>query len=195
MAPGTTLVNLAKDATLLTARRRYQPGAGPLTADTRARLAQDFDLGAWTLYGALYGPRALIEEDAASTRRTLVRSRARRLEFDDGAGGTAAFALRARLARGVADMSAHAALDWVGTGAHLDFDTALAQTGDAVRSAVDASRALSDEHGLDYLAELQFGPRRPAPSHDAGVRSRRRARAAARARTLRGAARRGEFAR
>ncbi|MBX9608246.1 MAG: FAD-binding oxidoreductase [Gammaproteobacteria bacterium] len=159
VAPGGVIVNLLLDAALVTTRRRLGGDSGPLAAEARARLGAELGLGAWNYHGAFAGTADSVAGDAQALREALRGLAGARLEFEDGTGSAPGVALHAALARGVASTEAHAVLDWVGAGAHLDVDTSLPLRGDAALAAFRAHQALCDEHGLDYLAAFQLGPR------------------------------------
>lgn len=159
VAPGGAIVSLLLDAALVTTRRRLGGDSGPLTAEARARLGRELGLGAWNYHGAFAGSEDSVAGDALALREALRGLAGARLDFEDEAGTAPGVALRAALARGVANTEAHAVLDWVGAGAHLDVDTSLPLRGDAALAAFRAHQALCDEHGLDYLAAFQLGPR------------------------------------
>lgn len=159
VAPGGAIVSLLLDAALVTTRHRLGGDSGPLDAEARARLGAELGIGAWNYHGALAGSAASVAGDAQALTAALRGLAGARLEFEDDAGTSPGVALHASLARGVASTEAHAVLDWVGAGAHLDVDTSLPLRGDAALAAFRAHQALSEEHGLDYLAAFQLGPR------------------------------------
>ncbi|MGE0861318.1 MAG: FAD-dependent oxidoreductase [Gammaproteobacteria bacterium] len=159
VAPGGAIVSLLLDAALVTTRRRLGGTTGPLDAAARARLAADLGLGAWNYHGAFTGSEDSVAGDAKVLAEALRGLTGARFEFEDVAGSSPGVALHAALARGVASTEAHAMIDWVGAGAHLDLDTSLPLRGDAALAAFRAHQALSEEHGFDYLASFQLGAR------------------------------------
>ncbi len=148
-------VDLLWEASAKTTRRHYFGGQGPLPPSIRKKIAEDYDLGMWNFYGALYGSPAMIENTWK-----VIEAAFRQIpgaKFYLSRPNDPAWEYRTKLMRGIPNMTEFSVMNWIGGGGHINFSPISAPDG---KEALRQFRLIEEkchEHGFDYIGEFLVG--------------------------------------
>ncbi|MDI3261980.1 MAG: FAD-binding oxidoreductase [Fulvimonas sp.] len=152
---GATSVELLWEAATRVTKAQYYGGKGPLPPSVRRKLMADLDIGAWNFYAALYGPPPMIERSWSVVRDALGKVKGARF-YTDRPGDTA-WEYRAKLMRGIPNMTEYSLMNWIGSGAHIDFSPMSAPTGDDAVRLYHLIKDKVEARGFDYIGEFLIG--------------------------------------
>lgn len=152
-----TTVGLIWEAAVKVARADYYAGKGVMPDSARRRMAADLDIGNWNFYGALYGPEAVMDANWQVIEQTLAEVPGAKFFAAEDRRGDAAFDYRAKLMRGVPNMTEFGLLNWLGAGSHIDFSPISPVTGDGALKQFQVMRDVCHAHGFDYIGEFLVG--------------------------------------
>lgn len=157
--------NVTFDAACVSKREEWQTEPGPLTADAKQRMVDELKLGHWIVYGTCYGPRWQIDKYIEIIRDAYLRIPGARFEttetlpLRDGDRASDLLNARHELNTGVPNRHSAAVFDWFPHAGHFFYAPVSAPSGeDAATQYLDTSR-ISDEYGIDYLAQFIIGLR------------------------------------
>ncbi|BFM14847.1 FAD-binding oxidoreductase [Maricurvus nonylphenolicus] len=151
---GTPAVGLIYETGHATTRAKYYSGKGPMPDSAMRKLASDFDVGMWNFYGGLYGPPAIIDNNWDDVRDAYSQIPGAKFYFEEDRPNDAAFEYRAKLMRGIPNMAEFGVLNWVGSGAHLDFTPMSPIDGKDALSQFYMIRDRLAQYDMDYCGEF-----------------------------------------
>jgi 4-cresol dehydrogenase (hydroxylating) len=152
-----TTVGLIWEAAVKTTKAQYYDGDGVMPESARKKMAQDLDIGNWNFYGALYGPEPIMDNNWKIIQERLAEVAGAKFYFADDRKNDAAFDYRAKLMRGIPNMTEFGLLNWVGAGSHIDFSPISPVTGDGALQQFHFMRDKCHEFGFDYIGEFLIG--------------------------------------
>ncbi len=152
-----TTVGLIWEAAVKTTKAQYYDGDGVMPESARKKMAQDLDIGNWNFYGALYGPEPIMDNNWKIIQERLAEVAGAKFYFADDRKNDAAFDYRAKLMRGIPNMTEFGLLNWVGAGSHIDFSPISPITGDGALQQFHFMRDKCHEFGFDYIGEFLIG--------------------------------------
>lgn len=152
---GATTVELLWEAATRVTRSQYYRGEGPVPDSVRKKIATDLDIGRWNFYAALYGPEPLVENNWNVVRDALGSVRGARFFLDRP--GDIAWEYRAKLMRGIPNMTEFSLMNWIPNGAHIDFSPMSAATGDDAVRLYHVIKDKTEARGFDYVGEFLIG--------------------------------------
>jgi 4-cresol dehydrogenase (hydroxylating) len=148
-----TTVGLIWDAAISVTRRQYYTGEGPIPPSVQKKIMADLKIGMWNFYGALYGPPPIMDNNWKILEAAFSQVKGARFYFE-GDRNDPTWKYRVDLMRGVPNMTEFAVLNWVGSGAHVDFSPVSPVSGaDALRQ-YHIIRDRCYEYGFDYCGEF-----------------------------------------
>ena len=152
-----TTVGLIWEAAVKVTRAQYHTGAGPLPDSARRKLAADLDIGNWNFYAALYGPQTVMDNNWKVIEESFRQIKGAKFFHAEDRPNDPAFDYRAKLMRGIPNMTEFGLLNWVGAGAHIDFSPISPVTGDGALQQFHIMRDLCHQYGFDYIGEFLVG--------------------------------------
>ena len=150
-------VELNLEASVAVSRAQYYGGEGPLPESARKKIMQDLNVGKWNFYGALYGPEKLMDNNWKVIEENFRQVKGAKFHFEKDKGQEAAFGYRAKLMRGIPNMTEFGILNWVPNGAHVGFSPMAAVDGETALKQYRFARDLAHRHGFDYTGEYIVG--------------------------------------
>jgi len=152
-----TSTELIWEAAVEVRKDQYHDGAGPLPDSARKKLMADLGIGAWNFYGALYGPEAVMDATWPVIQDALGSIKGARFYSADDKKGSAAFAYRAKLMRGIPNMTEFGTVAWIPNAAHVGFGPVVPVDGRLALRQYNRVRELSTRAGFDYFGEFVVG--------------------------------------
>jgi 4-cresol dehydrogenase (hydroxylating) len=150
-------VGLIWEAAVKATKAQYYSGDGVMPDSARAKMAQDLDIGNWNFYGALYGPDPIMDNNWKIIKESFNEIPGAKFYFAEDRKGDAAFDYRAKLMRGIPNMTEFGLLNWLGPGAHIDFSPISPVSGDGALQQFHFMRDKCHEFGFDYIGEFLVG--------------------------------------
>lgn len=136
-------------------RADYYTGPGTIPDDAVAKIRQDHDIGAWTVYAALYGTKEtndanwkIIESVAAETGGRIVMkedSNSQALEY------------RFDLMKGKPNLGEFGLYNWRGGGGSIWFAPVSQAKGSETLKQMKLAKSILAKHGFDYVGEFIVG--------------------------------------
>jgi 4-cresol dehydrogenase (hydroxylating) len=145
-------------ASVLSERRQWWQGDGPIPDAEIDRMARELDIGRWTMRFALYGDEAVVDHRFAKIKEAFER-----IPGADVSGSKCAPedipSLEhpvERVEGGVPTMDLNQMAAWYGgdEGGHIGFSPVAPLTGHDALALRDLLRGMIEEAGLDYMAAL-----------------------------------------
>ena len=152
-----TTVGLLWEAAVMVTKRQYYRGKGPIPESARRKIAEDLDIGMWNFYGALYGPEPLMDNNWKLIEDAFGAIPGAKFFFEGDRPGDPAWRYRADLMRGIPSMTEFSTMNWVGTGAHIDFSPMSPVSGPDALRQFHMIRDRATEYGFDYIGEFLVG--------------------------------------
>ncbi len=152
-----TTVGLIWEAAPRVTRKQYYTGSGPMPMRQRQRMAEDLDIGMWNFYGALYGPEPIMDNNWKVLEEAFRSIPGARFFFAGDRPNDAAWNYRVKLMRGIPNMTEFSLMNWVGSGAHIDFSPRSPVTGEDAMRQFTLIRDRAHEYGFDYIGEFLVG--------------------------------------
>ena len=128
---GARSVELIWEAATRVTRAQYYEGKGPIPDSARRKIMSDLEIGSWNFYAALYGSKPEIENNWNGVREALSSVKGAKSYLDRP--GDVAWEYRMKLMRGIPNMNEYTLMNWIGSGAHMDFSPMSAPTGEDAR--------------------------------------------------------------
>jgi 4-cresol dehydrogenase (hydroxylating) len=151
--------SLLLEAAVTATKRQYFDGAGPTPADVQHQIMIDQDIGRWNLYGAQYGPPAVIGAYWSEIRDAFGSIEGAKFYFADDRPPGSVLEHRARTMAGIPALNDLKILDWVGNGGHINVSPISPASGEDALRQYRMVSALCHEYGQDYLGDLIIGAR------------------------------------
>jgi 4-cresol dehydrogenase (hydroxylating) len=152
-----TTVGLIWEAAVKVTKARYFDGKGVMPESARRKMAEDLDIGNWNFYAALYGPERIMDNNWKVIEESFRQVKGARFYFAEDRLSDAAFDYRAKLMRGIPNMTEFGLLNWLGPGSHIDFSPISPATGDGALRQFHVMRDLCHQYGFDYIGEFLVG--------------------------------------
>ncbi len=152
-----TSTELIWEAAVEVRKDQYHQGPGILPDSARRRIMDDLGIGAWNFYGALYGPESVMDATWPVIQDALGSIKGARFYFADDKKGSPAFDYRAKLMRGVPNMTEFGTVAWIPNAAHVGFGPVVPVDGALALRQYDRVRSLSNRAGVDYFGEFVVG--------------------------------------
>ena len=150
-------VELNLEASVAVSRAQYFSGTGPLPESARRKIMEDLRVGKWNFYGALYGPEKIMDNNWRVIEESFRQVKGAKFYFETDKGNEAAFGYRAKLMRGIPNLTEFGILNWVPDGAHIGFSPMAAVDGKTALEQYRFARDLAHEYGFDYTGEYIIG--------------------------------------
>jgi 4-cresol dehydrogenase (hydroxylating) len=147
-------VGLLLEAAVSVTKEQYYSGKGPVPESVRRKIMRDLDVGYWNFYGALYGSEAYMDISWDIIADAFNQIPGARFFFEKDRPKDIAFGYRAKLQKGVPNMTEFNMLNWIPGGAHLTFSPLTPVSG---KDALKQYRLVSErvhEYGFDYTGEF-----------------------------------------
>src|SRR5690606_30728091 len=116
-----TSTELLWEAAVEVRRDQYHTGEGPVPPSARRKLMEDLNIGEWNFYGGLYGPEEVMDANWEVIRDALSSVKGAKFFTTEDRQGGAAFDYRAKLMRGVPNMTEFGTVAWIPNAAHVGF--------------------------------------------------------------------------
>lgn len=150
-------VDLILEAAILVTKAQYYTGQGPMPDSARNKMMEDLHLGMWNFYGALYGPEKIMDNNWKIIKEAFSQIKGTRFYFEEDRGHDASFAYRAKLMRGIPNMSEFSYVNWIPNGGHVAFAPMAAVNGKTALEQYLLVKNRANEYGFDYLGEYIVG--------------------------------------
>jgi len=150
-------VGLIWEAGVKVTKAQYHDGKGPLPSAARRKIMDDLQIGEWNFYGALYGPEPVMDANWRLIEDSFRQVEGAKFFNEANRGEDPAFAYRAKLMRGIPNMTEFSLQNWVGSGAHIDFSPMSPVTGDDAMKQYRMIQQRANEYGFDYIGEFVVG--------------------------------------
>ncbi|KAB1645308.1 FAD-binding oxidoreductase [Gulosibacter chungangensis] len=157
--------NVTFDAACVSKREEWQTEPGPLTDEAKQRMVDELGIGHWIVYGTCYGPRWQIDKYIEMIRDAYLQIPGARFETNETLplreGDRASELLNARheLNTGVPNRHSAAVFDWFPNAGHFFYAPVSAPSGEDAAKQYEDTKRISDDHGIDYLAQFIIGLR------------------------------------
>ncbi len=150
-------VGLIWEASARATKAQFYSGKGATPPSARQKIADELDIGMWNFYGALYGPPPIMDNNWKVLEEALGSVPGAKFYFEGDRPNDAAWDYRAKLMRGVPSMTEYSVMNWVGSGAHIDFVPRSPVTGEDAMRQFTMIRDRANEYGFDYIGEFLVG--------------------------------------
>ena len=152
-----TTVGLIWEAAPRVSRKAYYAGKGPMPKSRQRKMAEDLNIGMWNFYGALYGPEPVMDNNWKVLEEAFRAIPGARFFFEGDRPGDPSWSYRVKLMKGVPNMTEFSLMNWVGSGAHIDFSPRSPVTGEDSMRQFTMIKARAHEYGFDYIGEFLVG--------------------------------------
>ena len=150
-------VELNLEASVAVTKAQYYTGTGPMPDSARRKMMADLNVGMWNFYAALYGPEKLMDAQWQILEESFRQIKGARFFFEKDRGQEAAFGYRAKLMRGIPNMTEFSILNWVPNGAHVGFSPMASVDGATALAQYRFARERAHKYGFDYTGEYVVG--------------------------------------
>ena len=151
------MVGLIWEAAASVTKAQYFDGKGVMPASARRKMAEHLRIGSWNFYGALYGPEPIMDTDWNVIEESFRQVKGARFYSAADRQRDVSFEYRAKLMRGIPNMTEFGLLNWLGPGSHIDFSPMSPVTGDGALKQFHVMRDLCHRYGFDYIGEFLVG--------------------------------------
>lgn len=152
-----TTVDLILEAAIVVTKAQYYTGSGPMPDTARKKMMVDLHLGMWNFYGALYGPEKIMNNNWKIITDTFSQIKGARFYTEEDRGHDPSFAYRAKLMRGIPNMTEFSYVNWIPNGGHVAFAPMAAVSGKTALEQYLLVKNRANEYGFDYLGEYIVG--------------------------------------
>ncbi|MGE0521093.1 MAG: FAD-binding oxidoreductase [Candidatus Binatia bacterium] len=150
-------VDLLWEAAVTENRSQHYSGAGPLPDSVRRKIASDLKLGMWNFYAGLYGLPKTVDATWKIVRDAFASIPGATFYGEDDREGDVSFEYRAKLMRGIPNMTEFGLLNFVGGGGHINFSPISPTTGEHAWKQYGMIRDTCHRYGFDYMGEFVVG--------------------------------------
>jgi 4-cresol dehydrogenase (hydroxylating) len=148
-------VDLLWEVSANTTRRHYYDGDGPIPPSIRTKIASDHGLGMWNFYGAVYGPPPVMDNNWKMVEAAFMKIPGAKVYFSRDKDP--AWDYRAKLMRGIPNMTEFSIMNWIGGGGHINFSPISAPNGKEAMRQYRLIEQRCHEYGFDYIGEFLVG--------------------------------------
>lgn len=151
---GVVLVGTIYEASATVRRSDYTQEKGATSQAILSKIRKDHDIGAWTLYGALYGTKEQVEVNWKIVTDMVKRMGKGRIVEEQQGMKDPAFKYRADLMRGNMTMTEFGLYNWRGGGGSMWFAPVSQAKGSETLNQVKLATTILNKYGLDYVGEF-----------------------------------------
>ncbi|MDB5688657.1 MAG: oxidoreductase [Sphingomonas bacterium] len=152
-----TSTELLWEAAVEVRKDQYFTGEGPTPASARQKIKDDLGIGEWNFYGALYGPPAVMDATWPVIRDALGSIKGAKFYTAEDKKGRPSFEYRAKLMRGVPNMTEFGTVAWIPNAGHVGFGPVVPVDGKLAFKQYRRIRELTNQAGFDYFGEFIVG--------------------------------------
>lgn len=152
-----TSTELVWEAAVQVRKDQYYGGDGPLPDSARRKLKQDLEIGDWNFYGALYGPAPVMDANWEVIADSLGSIPGAKIVPAEREKTSAAYSYRAKLMRGVPNMTEFGCVAWIPNAGHVGFGPVVPVDGALALAQYRRIRELTTKAGFDYFGEFVVG--------------------------------------
>lgn len=152
-----TNTELHWEAAASVTRAEYYTGPAPLPPSVRRRIMDDLKCGNWNFYGALYGTEREMNNAWQVLEGSFAKVPGATFYFEKDKARQPSFAYRAKLMRGVPNMTEFNTLNWIPNGAHVGFGPVIPVDGKIALEQYQYVRDAANRRGFDYNGEFIIG--------------------------------------
>jgi len=156
---GVVLAGTLYEASATVRRSDYTTEKGATSPEVLQRIRDEHNIGAWTVYAALYGAKAQVETNWKIVSDLIKASGKGEIVLEEDAGDDPAFKYRADLMRGNMTLTEFGLYNWRGGGGSMWFAPVSQAKGSETRKQVELATTILNKHGLDYVGEFIVGQR------------------------------------
>jgi len=151
---GVVFVGTLYEASATVRRSDYTMDKGATPKEIIQRIRDERKIGAWTVYGALYGTQAHVDINWKIVTELIQKSGKGEIVTEEQAGGDPAFKYRADLMRGDMTLTEFGLYNWRGGGGSMWFAPVSQARGSETLKQVELATQVLNKHGLDYVGEF-----------------------------------------
>src|SRR5690606_35641799 len=118
------------------------------------RIRDEHKIGAWTVYGALYGTQTHVDINWKIVTELVRKSGKGEIVTEEQAGNDPAFKYRADLMRGNMTLTEFGLYNWRGGGGSMWFAPVSQARGSETLKQVELATQILNKRGLDYAGEF-----------------------------------------
>jgi len=152
-----TSTELLWEAAVEVRKDQYFDGDGPTPDSARRKIKADLGVGEWNFYGALYGSPETMDATWPIIRDALGAIKGARFFMAEDKKGRPSFEYRARLMRGVPNMTEFGTVAWIPNAGHVGFGPVVPVDGALALAQYRKVRQLTNAAGFDYFGEFIVG--------------------------------------
>jgi 4-cresol dehydrogenase (hydroxylating) len=152
---GAMSVEMVWEAAVRVTKAQYYNGKGPLPDSIRRKIMSDLDIGTWNFYSALYGPKSMVDNNWKIIKEALGSIKGAKFFLDRP--GDIAWEYRKKLMQGIPNMTEFSLMNWIGSGAHIDFSPMSSPTGEEAMRLHYLLKGKAEAAGFDYFGESVIG--------------------------------------
>lgn len=156
-----TCASTSYEAASVADRSKYHKGPGAITDDELKALQKEHNLGAWTVYAALYGDDVTVNHWWKIVQDTVKAAFGDSAKFyteeSPGMKEDPIFQYRAKLMRGEPNLQEFALYNWRGGGGSMWFAPVCPAVGEHTIKQQKMAKDILNKHGLDYVGEFIVG--------------------------------------
>lgn len=156
---GVVLVGTLYEASATVRRSQYTTEKGSTSKEIIQRIRDEHNIGAWTVYAALYGTQEQIDINWKIVTDLVKASGKGEIVLAEQAGNDPAFKYRADLMRGNMTLTEFGLYNWRGGGGSMWFAPVSQARGSETRKQVELATRILNKNGLDYVGEFIVGQR------------------------------------
>lgn len=154
-----TIASTSYEAAAVADRRNYHNGAGHITDEELEQLRKDHELGAWTVYAALYGDEVTVNHNWEIVKNLFKHRDDVVYYSDDDLKGDPIWDYRTALMKGDLTLQEFSLYNWKGGGGSMWFAPVSPALGDHTLKQMKKTKEILNKHGLDYVGEFVVGMR------------------------------------
>jgi len=152
-----TVYNFVYEAALVSTRKQWYEGEGPLPKDVIRKMMDELGIGFWNFRFALYGPDPVMDASWAAISGAFSQIPGAKFfsrKFDKN---TPIEDMRDKLQAGIPNMQEFGLVNWRGGGGHIDFAPISPSTGEDAVKQYHLARDRVGEYGFDYIGGFAIG--------------------------------------
>lgn len=156
---GVVFAGTLYEASATVRRSDYTKEKGATPKEVIQRIRDEHNIGAWTVYAALYGTQEQVDTNWKIVSDLIKQSGKGEIILEEDAGDDPAFKYRADLMRGGMTMTEFGLYNWRGGGGSMWFAPVSQARGSETRKQVELATQILNKYGLDYVGEFIVGQR------------------------------------
>lgn len=151
---GVVLAGTLYEASATVRRADYTSEKGATSKEIIQKIRDEHNIGAWNMYGALYGTKEQVDVNWQIVLDLVKRLGKGEIVTEKEAGDDPAFKYRADLMRGNMTMAEFGLYNWRGGGGSMWFAPVSQAKGSETLNQVNLATKILNKYGLDYVGEF-----------------------------------------